>query len=145
MDTPASLDPAALLDYVTHLSITAFAILTALIAAADVVTAVLAAVRTNSFTLALIAQYLTSHVLQRLFPIIGQAVLGHGFATAGMPPIPFFAVTAAASLVAYFLETVHSIQSSVVAVTNAGAISGVLAATAGPAPVDVVVDPAPGP
>ena len=72
---------------------------------------VLSAIHGN-FSLGVVAVWLQSHTLRRVFPIFALAVLGHGIPQLGIDPLGPFWGMALAGLAAYALETIASIQSS---------------------------------
>lgn len=88
-----------------------FALL-AVIAAFDVLTAIVASIVQGVFSLGAVAIWLQSHTLKRAFPIFALAVIGHGIPVLDVPPIGPAYVVALAGLGAYVLETVASIRAS---------------------------------
>lgn len=83
-----------------------------LVAAFDVLTAIVAAIVQGKFSLGAVAVWLQSHVLKRAFPIFALATLGHGIPALDVPPIGPAYIVALAGLGAYILETVASIRAS---------------------------------
>lgn len=86
--------------------------LLAITAAVDVGTAIALALIRGQFSGGVIAVWLQSHVLLRVFPIFALAVIGHGIPAFDIPAIgPAFAL-ALAGLTAYIVETIASLQDS---------------------------------
>ena len=88
----------------------------AIIAAFDVLAAIVLSVVQGKFSLGAVAIWLQSHVLRRAFPIFALAVFGHGLSAGGtefVPAIPAAFALALAGLAAYILETVASIRDSI--------------------------------
>jgi hypothetical protein len=83
----------------------------AVIAAFDVLTAIVLSIVQNKFSLGAVAVWLQSHVIKRAFPIFALAVIGHGIGDVVVAIPPAF-VLAIAGLGAYLLETVASIRDS---------------------------------
>lgn len=93
----------------------------ALIALIDVLGAYLLAATHGDFSLSVVAVWLQSHVLKRIFPIFSLAVIGHGIPALDIPPIGPAYIAAIAGLVAYTGETIKSIQESFVDTNPANA------------------------
>jgi len=89
----------------------AFALLT-VITLIDVAGAYLLAVIHGNFSLGVVALWLQSHTIRRVFPIFALAVLGHGAPQIGLPEIPAAWAMAVVGLTAYVVETVASIAAS---------------------------------
>lgn len=71
----------------------------------------LAAVK-GTFSLGAVAIWIQSHVLRRVFPIFGLAVLGHGIPQLDVPAIDIAFGLALTALAAYVLETIASLRDS---------------------------------
>ena len=89
------------LSAITPIQLAVFALVVALI---DFLGGVLAALVSRTFDPARIAEVLGRHILLRLFPIYGLAVLGL--------TVPVFFEAAIGGLVIYVLETAKSLQAS---------------------------------
>lgn len=88
-----------------------FGLLT-MVALLDVGGSMALAVVGHTFSLGAVAVWVQSHVLRRVFPIFGLAVLGHGVPELGVPPIDIAFGLALVALTAYVLETVASLRDS---------------------------------
>ena len=93
--------PAIDLSLITPIQL---AYLAAIVGAIDFVFGVLAAFRTGTFTAARVADVLANHVLARLIPIYGLALIG--------TQIPSVFALAVGGLVLYVGETAASLQAS---------------------------------
>jgi hypothetical protein len=96
----------------TGLTIVGLTSLTILLAALDTAGSVVAAIIGKRFDSALLLEYLRSHVLLRVFPILALAVLGHGVEQLGVPAVPAADLAAKLSLAAYAIETFASLRGS---------------------------------
>lgn len=85
-------------------ALTALVVTVVLLTAADLLTGIAAAVARKTFALAQVADFIATHVVGRVLPIVGVGVLGH-FETS------LFALAAAAAA-AYALETLGSIRAN---------------------------------
>lgn len=86
--------------------------LLALVAAIDVLGSIALAIVGGKFDLGAVAIWIQSHVLRRVFPIFGLAMVGNGIPQLDIPSIPFAAGLAIAALAAYVLETIASLRDS---------------------------------
>lgn len=86
--------------------------LLAVVTLIDVAGAYLLAVVHGNFSFGVVALWLQSHTIRRVFPIFALAVLGHGIPQFGVPEIPAAWAMAVAGLAAYAVETVASIANS---------------------------------
>lgn len=94
------------------LDFTAIIALAALCAAVDLAWNVLLALKNHNFSGAYVADFLISHVAQRVAPISFLAVLGNGIEPAHIPAIPVITGLAVAGLAAYLTETVVSLAAA---------------------------------
>lgn len=78
----------------------------------DVAAAYVLAITHGNFSLAVVALWIQSHTLKRVFPIFALAVIGHGIPQLGIEPIGPFWLMGLAGLAAYALETIKSIMVS---------------------------------
>lgn len=101
----------------TNLSLVAFFGLLLLVAAIDTGTAIVLSLIRGTFSTAYVMQYLRTHVLLRVFPIFGLALVGHGIAQLSIPAIAAAWAAAVASLVGYIVETIGSLRDSFTAST----------------------------
>jgi len=88
-----------------------FGLLT-LVALLDVAGSMALAVVKHTFSLGAVAIWVQSHVLRRVFPIFGLAVLGHGVPELSVPAIDIAFGLALVALTAYVLETIASLRDS---------------------------------
>ena len=95
----------------TSLTLTALFTYLLVIAAVDVAFNVVMAVVHGNFSAAYVADFLRTHIVQRVFIIGALGTLGHGVETLGVPAIPAVSLAATAGLAAYFIETVASLRS----------------------------------
>jgi hypothetical protein len=84
----------------------------AIIALADIASAIALSVVHGDFSPGKTAIWLQSHVLRRTFPIFSLAVIGHGIVPLDIPAIGPAFIAALAGLTAYVIETLASIQNS---------------------------------
>jgi hypothetical protein len=96
----------------SNLTVAQFAFYLLIVTALDVGGSTVLAVIHGKFSLAYVAVWIQSHVLRRVFPIIGLAILGHGVSQIGVDQIPAVWTAALVALAAYFLETVKSLMES---------------------------------
>lgn len=96
----------------TTLSLASFLGLLLLVAAIDVATAIVLAVAHGTFSADVVMGYIRTHVLMRIFPIFGLALLGHGITKLGIPAIAPAWAAAIASFLGYIVETVGSLRDS---------------------------------
>jgi hypothetical protein len=89
----------------------AFALL-AVVTFIDVLGAYLLAVIHGNFSLGVVALWLQSHTIRRVFPIFALAVIGNGIPAFGVPKIEAAWVMAVVGLTAYVVETIASIAAS---------------------------------
>ena len=88
-----------------------FGLLT-VVAALDVLGSTALAIVKGTFSLGAVAIWIQSHVLRRVFPIFGLAVLGHGIPQLDVPAIDIAFGLALAALAAYTLEMIASLRDS---------------------------------
>ncbi len=88
-----------------------FGLLT-LVALLDVGGSMVLAVVGHTFSLGAVAVWVQSHVLRRVFPIFGLAVLGRGIPDLGVPAIDTASGLALVALTAYVVETIASLRNS---------------------------------
>lgn len=95
----------------THLSLLQLLIVLLITAAVDTLTGIVGAVMSHTFTVDLVATYLETHVLKRVFPILGVGFLAQSL---GGPEGAGAVIWAGAllSLGAYVAETVASVQTN---------------------------------
>lgn len=86
--------------------------LLALVAFIDLATAVVLSITRREFSGGYVADWISSHVLRRTFPIFALAVLGAGITPLGIPEIPPAFGLALVGLGTYIVETISSIQDS---------------------------------
>lgn len=86
--------------------------LAVVLAAFDLVAAVVSSLVTHTFDPAKLPNFLVDHVLARIFPIGALAVIGAGGPYIGLPLIPPMFALALAGLAAYLVATVASISAS---------------------------------
>jgi hypothetical protein len=84
-------------------------LVTLAVAALDTLSGIFGAIQHGTFTLDLVAEYLKSHVLERVFPIIGLALLSQTIPGAGAS---IWAI-ALVGLGTYIAETVASVSSNI--------------------------------
>lgn len=94
----------------SQLSLTAILTYAVLLAAIDVAWNVVLSFVHRNFSLAYVADFLTSHVLVRIVPIALLAIAGHGIPALGVPELAIATLAAAAGLAAYALETIGSLK-----------------------------------
>lgn len=85
------------------------------ITALDVGAAYALAVIHGNFSLGVVAVWVQSHVIRRVFPIIALFALGHGISVGDsvfLPAIPALWAAGLVALAAYALETIKSITAS---------------------------------
>lgn len=97
----------------TQITITQVFTLLAILAITDFVTAIVASfVPPNTFSSAVITDFLVTHVAKIIFPIFALAVIGHGIPALDVPAIgPAFAL-ALTGLTAYAVATIGSLAQS---------------------------------
>lgn len=100
------------IDDITGLSLLGVTSLTILLAAVDTGGSIIAAFIHKTFSTQFLLEYLRSHVLMRVFPILALGVLGHGVAMLDIPAIPAATLAAGVSLLAYLIETLGSLKGS---------------------------------
>jgi hypothetical protein len=83
-----------------------------LVALIDIAGSIALALVKGTFNLGSIAVWIQSHVLRRVFPIFGLAVIGHGIPQLNIPAIDIAFGMALAALAAYALETIASLRDS---------------------------------
>lgn len=83
-----------------------------LLAAIDTIVAIIIALINKTFDGNYVTNFLVSHILKIVTPIIGLAVLGHGFPAAGIPAVPAAALAATAALGAYLVAVIASVTNS---------------------------------
>jgi small basic protein len=93
----------------TALTVFQLACVLVVVAAIDTLSGIVGAIQAKTFTVSVLADYLESHVLKRVFPILGLAFIGQ---TLGGPNGAGAAIwaTALLSLAAYIAETVASVS-----------------------------------
>ena len=96
----------------TSLSLVSFFAFLLLVAAIDTGTAIVLALVRGTFSTAYVMTYLRTHVLLRVFPIFGLALVGHGIAQLSIPAVAAAWAAAGASLVGYIVETIGSLRDS---------------------------------
>lgn len=100
------------IDDLTGLTLLGFVSLTVLVAVADTVGSVIAAIGKGTFNLAYISTWVTSHLMVRVLPIAALGWLGHGVPALDVPRIDPVWYAALLALLTYFLETVASLKDS---------------------------------
>lgn len=90
----------------THLTIAQLVIVLVVVAAVDTASGILGSISAGSFSVAYVATFLESHVLKRIAPIIGLAIISFSL---GDPAGAAVFATALAGLVAYVTETIASV------------------------------------
>jgi hypothetical protein len=83
------------------------------IAVLDFGFAIIAAASTHTLSLAILDQWVITHIVKRVFPLFGLAVLGHGIAVIDLQPIGFVNLAFIAAAGTYALTTLGSIVSSI--------------------------------
>ena len=87
-------------------------IITAAVAVVDTLSGIVGAVSAHTFSIDVVAQFLQTHVLQLIFPIVGLAFLSQTLGSGtGAPGAAVWAL-AIGGLAAYIAETVASISSN---------------------------------
>ena len=96
----------------SNLTLAQAAVVLVIVTALEVASAYLLAVVHGNFDLGVVAVWLQSHTIRRVFPIFALAVVGSGIPQLGVPAIAPAYALALAALAAYVLETVASLRDS---------------------------------
>jgi hypothetical protein len=91
------------------ITVVAFALL---LAAVDTVFNIILALARGDFSAAYVLRFLTSHILLKVFPIVGLAVIGNGSEALGIPSIGAASLAATGALALYLLETLGSLRTA---------------------------------
>ena len=96
----------------TNLPLASIVGLALLLAAFDVIGSIGIAIAAGNFSPPYVGDFLRTHVLLRIMPILLLGAAGHGIPTFGIPAIPLAALAASAALAAYAVEVLGSIRGS---------------------------------
>jgi len=96
----------------TGLPLEAVVSLAMIFAFADTAVSVVIAIANKNFKADYLADFLRSHVLLRVFPIIALALIGVGIPALSVPAIPEASLAATVALGLYGIEVLGSIKSS---------------------------------
>lgn len=96
----------------THLTLLQAGTVLVVTTLVDVISAYVLAVIHGNFSPGVVALWLQSHTLRRVFPIFGLAALGHGIPSLGVPEIGPLWALAIAGLGGYIVETATSVYAS---------------------------------
>jgi hypothetical protein len=93
----------------TNLTLTQVFAVAGLCAFLDVTTAIVLSIVHKNFDPAYVTDYIRTHVLKVIFPILALSAIGNGVEALGIPAIPLASLAATASLAAYAAKTIASV------------------------------------
>jgi len=95
-----------------NLSLVSIVGLAVLLATFDVIGSISIAIAAGNFSPTYVGDFLRTHVLLRIMPILLLGAAGNGIPAFGIPPIATASVAASAALAAYAIEVLGSIRGS---------------------------------